>query len=42
VFSTGAGPRLYNEVLRQLREELRESLEMALEGDGEEKTQCVI
>jgi hypothetical protein len=29
---------LYNEDLRQLREELRESLEAAVENDREEKT----
>jgi hypothetical protein len=34
----GAAPRLYNEDLRQLRIEFRESLEMAVEGDGGEKT----
>jgi hypothetical protein len=33
VFSVGSTPRLYNEDLRQLREELRESLEMAVEDD---------
>jgi hypothetical protein len=32
----GAGPRIYNEALRQL-EELSESLEVAVEDDGEEK-----
>jgi hypothetical protein len=37
VFSGGAVPRLYNEDVRQLREELRESLETAVEDDGEEK-----
>jgi hypothetical protein len=31
VFSVGAAPRLYNEDLKQLREELRDSLEMAVE-----------
>jgi hypothetical protein len=33
-------PRVYNynEDLRQLREEFRESLETAVEDDGEEKT----
>jgi hypothetical protein len=38
VFSVGAVPRLYNYDFRQLRKELRESLEMAVEDDGEEKT----
>jgi hypothetical protein len=33
VFSVGSTPRLYNEDLRQLRGELRESLEMAVEDD---------
>jgi hypothetical protein len=33
VFSVGAVPRLYNEDLRQLRRELRESLETTVEGD---------
>jgi hypothetical protein len=42
VFSVGDTPRLYNEDLRQQREELRESLEVAVENDGEEKTYCVI
>jgi hypothetical protein len=42
VFSVGAAPRLYNEDLRQLRGELRESLEAAVKDDGEGKTQCVI
>jgi hypothetical protein len=37
VFSLGASPRLYNEELRHLRE-WRESLEAAVEGDGEEET----
>jgi hypothetical protein len=34
MFSVGAAPRLYNEGLRELELELRESLEMALEDDG--------
>jgi hypothetical protein len=38
VFSVGAALRLYNEDLGQLRGELKESLEMAVEDDGEEKT----
>jgi hypothetical protein len=42
VFSVGASPRLYNEDLRQLRGELKESVKMAVEDDGKEKTQCVI
>jgi hypothetical protein len=33
VFSVGAVPRLYNENLRQLRLELRESLKAAVEDD---------
>jgi hypothetical protein len=33
VFSVGATPRLYNEDLWQLKEELRESLEMAVNDD---------
>jgi hypothetical protein len=33
VFSVGSAPRLYNKDLRQLRIELRESLEMAVEDD---------
>jgi hypothetical protein len=37
VFSVGAAPSLYNEDLRQQREELRESLEISEEGDEEEK-----
>jgi hypothetical protein len=37
-----ATPRLYNEVIRQLRADLRESLETAVEGDEEEKTLYVI
>jgi hypothetical protein len=42
VFSVGAAPRLYNEDIRQLRGELREFLEMAVEDDGEDKTSCHI
>jgi hypothetical protein len=38
VFSVGADPRLYNEDLRQLRGELRESLETADGDDSEEMT----
>jgi hypothetical protein len=38
VFSLDTAPRLYKENLRQLREELRESLGMTVEDDGEEKT----
>jgi hypothetical protein len=38
VFSVGPDPRLYNEDLRQLRIEFRESLEAAVADDGEEKT----
>jgi hypothetical protein len=38
VFSVGTAPRLYNEDLRLLKEELRESLETAVERDGKEKT----
>jgi hypothetical protein len=38
VFSVGVVPRLYNEDLRQLNGDLRESLEMAVEDDVEEKT----
>jgi hypothetical protein len=34
VFSAGTGPRLYNEDLRRLELELRESLEAAVEVDG--------
>jgi hypothetical protein len=41
VFSVEAALRLYREDLRQLRGELRESLETAVEDDGEEKTWCV-
>jgi hypothetical protein len=37
VLSVGAAPRLYNEDLRQLRGELRESLETAVEYDGEKR-----
>jgi hypothetical protein len=37
-FLEAAAPRLYNQDLRQLRGELRESLEVAVEDDGEEKT----
>jgi hypothetical protein len=33
VFSVGAATRLYNEDLRQLRGELREYLEVAVEDD---------
>jgi hypothetical protein len=33
----GSTPRLYNEDLRQLRGEVRKSLEAAVEDDGEEK-----
>jgi hypothetical protein len=33
VFSLKAAPRLHNEDLRQLRREMRESLETALEDD---------
>jgi hypothetical protein len=33
VFSDGATPMLYNKDLRQLREDLRESLEMAVIDD---------
>jgi hypothetical protein len=33
MFSSRAAPRLYNEDLRQLRREMRESLETAVEGD---------
>jgi hypothetical protein len=33
MFSVGAKPRLYNEDLRQLKEELRESHETAVEDD---------
>jgi hypothetical protein len=33
VFSVGAAPRLYNEDLRRLRIELRESPEVAVEDD---------
>jgi hypothetical protein len=36
--SCGFVPRLYNEDLRQLRREFSESLEVAVEDDGEEKT----
>jgi hypothetical protein len=42
VFSVGSAPRLYNEDLRQLRGELRESLETAVEDDGEEKTKWFV
>lgn len=42
VFSVGAAPRLCNEDLGQLRKEMRESLEMAVEDDGEVKTKCVV
>jgi hypothetical protein len=42
VFSIGAAPKLYNQALRQLRGELRESLETADGDDGEEKTQGVL
>jgi hypothetical protein len=38
VFSVGAAPRVRNEDFRQLREEMRKSLEAAVEDDGEEKT----
>jgi hypothetical protein len=38
VFSVGAAPRLYNEDLRQLRGEMRGSLETAFEGGEEQKT----
>jgi hypothetical protein len=38
VVSVGAAPRIYNEDLRRLRRKLRESLEMTVEDDGEEKT----
>jgi hypothetical protein len=33
VFSVGPAPKLYNKDLRQLRGELRESLEMTVEDD---------
>jgi hypothetical protein len=36
VFPVGAAPRFYNEDLRQLRGELMESLETAVEEDREE------
>jgi hypothetical protein len=36
VFSVGSAPRLYNEDLRQLRGELRQSLEATVEDDGED------
>jgi hypothetical protein len=42
VFSVGAAPRLCNEDLRQLIEEMRVSLEMSVEDDGVEKAKCVI
>jgi hypothetical protein len=38
VFSVGAAPRLYAEDLKRLRIELKETLERAVEDDGEEKT----
>jgi hypothetical protein len=38
IFSVGAAPRQYNENLGQLRRELRESVDTAVEEDGEEKT----
>jgi hypothetical protein len=38
VFSVGTTPRLYNEDLKPEELECRESLEMAVEDDGEEKT----
>jgi hypothetical protein len=38
VFSVGAAPRLYNDDLRRLKIELTESLEMAVEDNGEERT----
>jgi hypothetical protein len=37
VFSVGAAPTIYNEDLRQLRGELRQSFEKAAEDDGEQK-----
>jgi hypothetical protein len=37
MFSVGAIPRLYNEDLRQLRGELREFLEAAVEDNGERR-----
>jgi hypothetical protein len=37
-----SAPSLYNEDLRQLRRELCEVLELAVEDDGDEKTPCVI
>jgi hypothetical protein len=37
VFSFGAVPRLYDEDLRRVRGEWRESLEAAVKDDGEEK-----
>jgi hypothetical protein len=42
VFSVGADRRLYNEVLRQLRIELREYLEAAIDDGEEKKIYCVI
>jgi hypothetical protein len=49
VFSVGSDPRLYNEDLRQLELELRESPELAVgrmmarkELGGAKKTSCVI
>jgi hypothetical protein len=42
VLSVGAAPRLGDEELRQLRGELRESLETAVEVGVEEKMQSVM
>jgi hypothetical protein len=41
VFSGEESLRLYNKDLRQLREELRESLEMAVKDDGEDTTSVI-
>jgi hypothetical protein len=39
VFSVGVAPRLYNEDLRQLESELRESPDLAFGGTNEKKWQ---
>jgi hypothetical protein len=40
VFSVGADPRLYKEDLGKLESEVRDSLEMAVEDDDEERIFC--
>jgi hypothetical protein len=42
VFSVGPPRGYITTIAGQLRGELSESLEAAVEGDGEEKTECII